>query len=114
MPGWRPLIVCDGIPRAAANGLPALPKCDFNSVIVLIQNGIHDLVLISTIFVVIVIILSGLKLITSGGDAGARKEVSGRLWNLVLGYLWILGAWLVVYTISRALLAPDFSLLYRS
>ena len=101
MPGWRNLIVCDGV---------KVP-CTFAKLIELIQVGIHDLVLLSTLLVIGVFVMAGIKLLSSGGNPGALTEVKSMLWSVVMGYMWILAAWLIVYTITSILLKPGYSLL---
>ncbi len=101
LPGWKPLIVCDGV----------VNKCDIADFMTLIKNGIHDLVLLSTFLVVIILVWVGFKLLTSGGNEKAWTESKKMLWKVVLGYIWILAAWLVVYTITSVLLKPGFSFL---
>lgn len=92
MPGWKPLIVCDG------------PSCQFSDLILLVNNLIHDLVLISTLLAVIVFVWAGFLLLTSGGNKSTYDKAKGMLWKVLIGYLWILAAWLIVYTITSVLL----------
>ncbi|MBI2086731.1 MAG: hypothetical protein HYT69_00970 [Candidatus Zambryskibacteria bacterium] len=101
LPGWKELIVCDGV---------TVP-CTFEKFMELIKNGITDLVIISTFLAIIVFVWVGFKLMTSGGNEKAWTDAKGMLWKVVLGYLWILAAWLVVYTITSVLLNPGYSLL---
>ena len=101
MPGWRPLIVCDGI----------VTKCDFAHFMELIRSGIHDMVLLSTLLAVAVFCWVGVILLSSSGNPGAATKAKGMLWKVVIGYLWILGAWLIVYTITSALLKDGYTLL---
>ena len=96
--GWKPLIVCDGIQD----------RCDFNDLIELIQNGIYDMVLFSTLVVVAMLCYAGFTWLTSGGNKGKHDRAKGMLWNVVIGYVWILAAWIIVYTISKTLLKPEF------
>ena len=99
MDPWKPLIVCTG------------PDCTFGDLIVLAQNLITDLILLSTILAVAVFAFAGIKLITSGGSEGARKEAIEMFRKVLIGYLWILGAWLLVYTITNVLLKTGYSFL---
>ena len=102
-PGWKPLIVCDGVAT----------KCDFNAFITLIKNGVHDLVLFSTLAVVALLCYAGFLWLTSQGDVGKHKQAIGMLKNIIWGYVWILAAWLIVYTIANALLKDDFLFLIK-
>lgn len=101
MPGWRDLIVCDGVTE----------PCTFVHIIELIVVLVHDLVLLSTLFVVGAFCVAGFKLLTSGGNENAMKESKAIFLKVVKGYLWILAAWLVVYTITSVLLKDGYSLL---
>lgn len=93
--GWESLIVCDGA------------DCTYADFIKLINVAINDLVILATILVVVIFIIAGFKLLMSQGNEGAMKEVKTMLWNVVKGFLWILVAWIVVYTIMNTLLDPD-------
>lgn len=102
MPGWKPLIVCKGTVD---------DPCTYYSLIELIKTLIHDLVLISTLLAVIVFIWVGFLLLTSGGNESQMSRAKGMLWKVLIGYMWILAAWLIVYTITSVLLNPGYSLL---
>ena len=92
------LIVCDG------------PDCTFSDLITLAQNVITALILISTFLAVIAFIFSGFLLLTSGGNESKKTQAKEIFRKVLIGYLWILGAWLLVYTIT-SLLEPGYSLL---
>ena len=92
------LIVCDG------------PDCTFSDLITLAQNVITALILISTFLAVIAFIFSGFLLLTSGGNELKKTQAKEIFRKVLIGYLWILGAWLLVYTIT-SLLEPGYSLL---
>ncbi len=91
-------IVCDG------------PDCTFSDLITLAQNVITALILISTFLAVIAFIFSGFLLLTSGGNELKKTQAKEIFRKVLIGYLWILGAWLLVYTIT-SLLEPGYSLL---
>lgn len=92
------LIVCNG------------PDCTFNHLITLAQRVITALILISTFLAVIAFIYSGFLLMTSGGNESKKTQAKEIFRKVLIGYLWILGAWLLVYTIT-SLLNPGYSLL---
>jgi hypothetical protein len=102
MPGWKSLIVCDGVPGGE------LPVCSFESIIELIKAAITDMVILSTLVVVGLLAYVGILLLTSGGNEGARKKGKDIFFQVIIGYLWILGGWLVIYTITSALLSDDY------
>lgn len=95
--GWQNLIVCTN-------------DCNFGHLIALAQALIHDLIFLSTIFATAAFAFAGLKLLTSGGNEKAAGEAKEIFKKVGWGYLWILVAWLLVYTIT-SLLAPGFSIL---
>ncbi len=86
-------------------------NCEFGHLVVLAQNLIHNLVVLSTFIVVFVFAYAGFLLISSGGST-SKKEAAKHAFKMVLiGYLWILVAWLLIYTITEALLEDNFNLL---
>lgn len=100
---WKPLIVCNS---------PDFPApCSFGHLILLAQNLISDLIVISTFLATAAFAYAGFKLLTSGGNESAKNEAKDIFLKVLKGYLWILGAWLLVYTITSALLNPGFSIL---
>lgn len=94
---WQPLIVCTN-------------DCNFGHLITLVQNLITDLIFLSTIFATAAFAFAGFKLLTSGGSEKAAEEAKEIFKKVGWGYLWILVAWLLVYTIT-SLLGDGFSLL---
>ncbi len=95
------LIVCDGV---------TIP-CTFSSLIQLTQNLITALITISTLLAVAAFAYAGFLLLTSGGSPGKKDEAKKVFTKVLIGYLWILGAWLLVYTITSVLLNSGYSLL---
>jgi|SRR3990167_10165207 len=104
---WQSLIVCDGV------GTNDLPKCDFGSLIKLLNVLIQDLVVISTLLAGCVFAYAGFILLTSGGNPSAKDKAKTIFLKVMKGYLWILAAWIVVYTITSTLLAPGYFLLTK-
>jgi len=96
---WKTLIVCDG------------PNCKFSDLIVLAQNLINDLIVISTFLATAAFAYAGFILLTSGGSESAKTRAKEVFRKVLIGYLWILGAWLLIYTITSVLLNPGFSIL---
>jgi len=96
------LIVCDGT---------ASDPCTFAKLIELAKNLINALVILSTFLATAAFAYAGLLLLTSGGSEGQRDKAKDVFKKVLKGYLWILGAWLLVYTITSALLNPGFSIL---
>ena len=95
----KSLIVCDGV----------TVKCNFDSLISLAQILITDLVLLSTFLATMAFAYAGIILLTSGGSESAKDKAKEIFLKVLKGYLWILAAWLLVYTITSVLLKPEFS-----
>lgn len=95
------LIVCDGV----------TDPCTFAKLVTLAQRLITALVMISTFLATIVFAYAGFILLTSGGSESAKTKAKDIFWKVLMGYLWILGAWLLVYTITKVLLYDKFSIL---
>ena len=89
------LIVCEG------------PDCDFAHLMKLVNNLIEMLIYISTFLATVVFAYAGFILLTSGGNESAKTKAKEMLGKVIIGYLCILGAWLLVYTITTVLLRPD-------
>lgn len=102
MPGWKTLIVCDGTKGS---------ECTFGSLVTLAQNLITDLILISTFLATIAFVYAGFLLLTSGGNESKKTDAKTVFTKVLIGYLWILAAWLLVYTITSFLLKDGYSIL---
>ena len=105
----KPLIVCntnfDTVQKIFTD------PCTFNDLVTLSQNLITNLVLISTLLATAAFIYAAVLLLTSGGNPSKKDEAKKIFTKVLIGYLWILGAWLLVYTISTVLLKTQFYLL---
>lgn len=96
------LIVCDGTTS---------DPCTFTKLIELAKNLINALIIISTFLATAAFAYAGLILLTSGGNESKKNQAKEIFRKVLIGYLWILGAWLLVYTITSALLNTGFSIL---
>lgn len=105
---WRDMVICGVTPGPGANPLYTHP-CGYADLIRLIQALIGNLVVLSTMLATIGFIWVGFKLMTAGGNPGAMKEAKEMFGKIFLGFFWILAAWVVVYTITTALLKPEFN-----
>ncbi len=96
------LIVC---------GTDELGECTLNDLATLLQRLINALIIISTFLATAAFAYAGFLLLTSGGNEGSKTKAKDIFIKVLIGYLWILGAWLIVYTITSVLLQPGFSML---
>ncbi len=110
---FKDWIVCSGAPgpgEVNAAG-QALPLCDWGALITLVQVLIYNMVVLSTFLAIAVFGWIGFLFLTSGGNSGAKDKAKKMFLSVMKGYLWILFAWLVIYTITNTLLKPGYTLL---
>ena len=98
---WKDLVICNSPPKYP-------DPCGFSHLILLVQNLITDLIVISTFLATAAFAYAGFLLLTSGGSESGKTKAKDVFRKVLIGYLWILGAWVIVYTISRALLNTGF------
>lgn len=99
LPKFESMIVCDGI------------NCDFNSIGKLIEVLTTNIFILATYFAVAAFMYAGFLLLTSQGDEGALAKAKKIFGSVLKGYIWILAAWIVVYTITNTLLGDGYSFL---
>ena len=86
-----------------ANGQYANP-CDFAYFMKLVNNIINFLLFtIATPLVALIIIYTGYLFLTAGGSAGQTEKAKHILFNVVVGYVIALAAWLIINTIMKSL-----------
>ena len=73
--------------------------CDFNDAIALIQRVIDGIITFSWIIFTISFIYGGFLYMTSGANPGNKSKAISILWNTLKGFVIILTAWLIVYTL---------------
>src|SRR5688572_29373717 len=105
---WQPLT---GLCNTTQNSLGRFTDpCKFNHLILLAKNIITDLVILATLAATVGFIFVGFKLMTSGGNPGALSDAKEMFKKVLFGFLWIIAAWVVVYTITSVLLKPEFNI----
>lgn len=55
----------------------------------------------------IILVIAGFRLVTSGGDEEAREDAKKKLTNALIGIIIVLAAWLMVDTLMRVVLPGD-------
>ena len=88
-------------------------QCTFADIMELAQNVITALILLSSFLAVIAFIYAGFLLMTSGGNETQKTRSKDIFKKVFIGYLWILSAWIIVYTITSLLQNQGFNLLTR-
>lgn len=103
MPRWLTVTnICNG------------PDCNFGHFMILIKNGINNLVLISTLILVFMLVYVGYIFITSQGNSSAWTRAKEVLGKIIWGYVIILVAWVAVYSITKTLLNDNVTFLLGS
>ena len=88
-------------------GGPGEDPCQTCHVVSLVNNVVAWLVMILGTIAAILIIVAGVRLVTSGGNTSAMEQAKSSMTNLIIGYLIVLSAWLVLDYGLKALLIQD-------
>jgi hypothetical protein len=96
------LVPCDGT---------AQDPCNFEALIKGINTIINWLVMISIPLATIVIAWAGIIYISAAGDVGKVGEAKKMLWTTLIGFFFVLGAWVLVKAILSALLKDNSPIL---
>jgi hypothetical protein len=91
----------------------AARSCTLSHLFQLINNVIKVLVILSFPATMIAWTWVGILLLTSGGDSGRITRAKGIAIKVLWGFIIILSAWLLVYTILNALVDPRYNLLKK-
>ncbi len=95
------LVPCTGVLNPDGSG----KVCDFNQVIVAANRIIKFLLFLSIPLILGMILYTGFKYLTAGGDTMKLAEAKKMFLPVAVGLFWVLGAYLVVYTFLDKLVA---------
>lgn len=93
------LVTCDG------------PNCNFSSFVSMINGIINWIISIAGVIFAISAIWGGFLYMTSGTSLGDKEKAKSILWSTLVGFVIILCAWLIVYTILNTLAPGNESIL---
>ncbi len=82
-------------------------ECNFKAVVATFQRILTFLLYLSIPLVVGIILYTGFKYLTAGGDAYKLEEAKKMLIPVAIGIFWVLAAWLVVNTILKNFISSD-------
>lgn len=88
-----------------------IDDCNFNHLIILVKNIINFLIIVAAPLAAIMFVYAGWLYMTAQGDSGKVSQAHDIFRTVFLGFIFILGAWLAVYTISKALLGDELQFL---
>jgi len=80
------------------------PDCNLESFVVLIQNILNFLVYLAVICAALLFSWAGWLYLTNSQNPGNIEKAKKVFWNVVIGLVIIIGAWLLVDTLLNTLL----------
>lgn len=83
-------------------------QCSFNHVIILIQNILEFLIMISLPISAIMFAYAGWLYMSAQGSESQVSKAHSVFKNVTIGFILILSAWVIVWTVSSALLDDIF------
>ena len=83
--------------------------CNLNQLVELIRRIINVLFAVSIPLSLIAFTWVGILLLTAKGNVGRIRQAKEIALKVLIGFIFILAAWLIVYTITSALLKPEFN-----
>lgn len=93
-----------GLVPCGGAGEPVCQTCHF----ALLITGVFDwLVKIAGVLVVIMIMVSGLRVVSSVGNVAAKESAKKVIANVIIGYMLLLGAYLLVDTLLKAMVSQQ-------
>ncbi len=76
-------------------------QCTFADLMALGRNIVNFLILLSIPLAAIAFAYSGFLLLTAGGDVGKRGKAKEIFVKVLWGFIFVISAWLIVYTFTR-------------
>ena len=93
-----PFIPCGG---------PGQHDCGYNDILILVNNIIKWIIIISAPVAAGIFAWAGLKMMMNASNPGKRAESISMMKKVFIGFVFILSAWIIVGTITKALINPD-------
>jgi len=82
--------------------------CDFNDLMNLVKNILDFLIILSIPMATVAFAYAGYLMLTSVGNSGKISQAKGIFWKVLLGFVFVLSAWLIVRFITSALLNENY------
>lgn len=92
------LVPCDGV------DVP----CDFNALMTLFNRVINFIFYISIPLAAISFSWAGYLYLSAAGNTSQIEKAHGIFKTVLIGFIFIISAWLIVYTITHTLLSDEF------
>ena len=94
------LVPCTGV---TIEGDRSFTNCGFCELVQLVNRVVDWLIGVLSIIAAIMIAYSGFRLVTSGGNSGAKEEAKKMITNIVIGFVIVLAAWLLIDLMMQSL-----------
>lgn len=91
------IVPCDG------------PNCNLCSLVTLIQNVLNFLIYLAVIGAALLFAWAGWLYLSSAEAVEQRKRANKLFWNVAIGLVVMIGAWLFVDTLMKGVLNADLS-----
>ena len=82
--------------------------CDFNALVKLFNRIINFILYVSIPLAAVSFSYAGYLYISASGDTGKIESAHEIFKKVLIGFIFIISAWLIVYTITNSLLGSDF------
>jgi hypothetical protein len=97
---------------ADAKGVITNP-CDFTDFIGLINGIIKWIISMAGVIFTLMAVYGGFLYMTSGGDGAKKTKARSILWSTIIGFVIILCAWLIVFTLLNMLIPDDKKFIFE-
>ena len=87
------------------------PDCDACDLVNMVNKIVNFLIVLLTIAATFALVITGFKMVTSGGNTTAWESAKGTFANIIIGFILVLGAWLIVDTLLLTLTGKSLTLL---
>jgi hypothetical protein len=106
---YTPLIQCGNTPTYSGSGTTTVIKgiCTFSDAIDTINRIINWIISIAGVIFAVSCIYGGFLYMTSGDKPANKEKAKSILWNTLVGFVIILTAWVIVYTILKTLVSTS-------
>jgi Type IV secretion system pilin/Lysozyme like domain len=85
-------------------GGPGQVECQACHVTELINNVVAWLFVVLSIVAAIMIAVAGIKMVVGGSNSGTREEAKSTFTNIIIGFIILMGGWILIDTLMKALL----------
>jgi hypothetical protein len=90
------------------DGVTTIPNsCGFDDAVFMINGTINWIIGLAGVIFTISFVYGGFLYMTSGINPGNKAKAKSLLWNTLLGFVIMLTAWLIVYTLLTYLVPSD-------